>query len=114
MFFSWLRSRAALEGYRLLTEEVRQNKITFLAVDVLVVNGCFLTKPRKSNVAPFLSEYSGHPRHVHNSWPCSVAKSCGSICLHRKEERAAENDFLARLQSLHVSDNNFESQTVFG
>ena len=28
--FRWLRSRAALEGYKLLTEDVRQNKITFL------------------------------------------------------------------------------------
>ena len=45
--FSWLRSRAALEGYKLLTEDVSQNKITCLAVDVLVVNGCFVTKPRK-------------------------------------------------------------------
>ena len=53
MFFSWLRSRAALEGYRLLTEEVSQNKITFLAVDVLVVNGCFLTKTEKKHCCPF-------------------------------------------------------------
>ena len=98
--FSWLRSRAALEGYKLLAEDASQNKITFLAVDVLVVNGCFVTKPRERIVAPFLSEYSAHPRHVHLSWPCSVAKSFGSICLHRKkkEQRAAENDFLARLQ----------------
>ena len=87
----------ALEGYKLLAEDVSQNKITFLAVDVLVVNGCFVTKPRKRIVAPFLSEYSAHPRHVHISWRCSVAKSFGSICLHRKEQRAAEKDFLARL-----------------
>ena len=32
---SWLRSRAALEGYKLLAEDVSQNKITFLTVDVL-------------------------------------------------------------------------------
>ena len=96
--FRWLRSRAALEGYRLLTEDVSQNKITFLAVDVVVINGGFVTKPRERIVAPFLSEYSAHPRHVHISWPCSVAKSFGSICLHQKEQRAAENDFLARLQ----------------
>ena len=140
--FSWLRSRAALEGYKLLAEDVSQNKITFLAVgvpvingcfvtkpreeysahprhvhiswpcgvaksfgsicllavDVLVINGCFVTKPRERIVAPFLSEYSAHPRHVHISWLCSVAKSCGSICLHRKGQRAAENDFLAKLQ----------------
>ena len=57
-----------------------------------------MTKLRERIVAPFLSEYSAHPRHVHISWPCSVAKSFGSICLHRKEQRAAENDFLARLQ----------------
>ena len=63
-----------------------------------MVHGCFVTKPRKRIVAPFLSEYSAHPRHVHISWPCSVAKSFGSICLHRKEQRAAEKDFLARLQ----------------
>ena len=94
----WLRSRAALEGNKLLTEDVGQNKITFLAVDVLVVNGCFVTKPRERIVAPFLSQYSAHPRHVHISWPCSVAKSFGSICLHRKEQRATENDFLAKLQ----------------
>ena len=96
--FSWLRSRAALECYKLLTEDVSQNKITFLAVDVLVVNGCFVTKPRKRIVAPFLTKYSAHPRHVHISWPCGVAKSFGSICLHRKEQCDAENDFLARLQ----------------
>ena len=94
----WLRSRAALEGYKLLTEDVSQNKITFLAVDVVVINGGFVTKPRERIVAPFLSEYSAHPRHVHISWPCSVAKSFGSSCLHQKEQRAAENDFLARLQ----------------
>ena len=35
---------------------------------------------------------------VHVSWPCGVAKSFGSICLHRKKQRAAENVFLARLQ----------------
>ena len=86
-----------LEGYKLLAEDVSQNKITFLAVDVLVVNGCFVTKPRKRIVAPFLSEYSAHPQHVHISWPCSVAKSFGSTCLHRKEQRAAEKDFPARL-----------------
>ena len=96
--FSWLNSRAALEGYKLLTEDVSQSKMTFLAVDVLVVNGCFVTQPRKRIVAPFLSEYSAHPRHVRISWPCSVAKSFGSICLHRKEQRAADNDFLSRLQ----------------
>ena len=62
------------------------------------VNGCFVTKPSERIVAPFLSEYSAHPRHVYISWPCSVAKSSGSICLHRKEQRAAENNFLARLQ----------------
>ena len=73
--FKWLRSRAALEGYKLLTEDVSQNKITFLAVDVVVVNGSFVTKPRERIVAPFLSEHSAHPRHVHISWPCSVAKS---------------------------------------
>ena len=95
--FRWLRSRA-LEGYKLLTEDVSQNKITFLAVDVVVINGGFMTKPRERIVAPFLSEYSAHPRHVHISWPCRVAKSFGSICLHQKEQRAAENDFLARLQ----------------
>ena len=95
--FSWLRSRAALEVYKLLAEDASQNKITFLAVDVLVVHGCFVTKPRRRIVASFLSEYSAHPRHVHISWPCSVAKSFGSICLHRKEQRAAEKDFLARL-----------------
>ena len=69
-----------------------------VAVDVVVVNGSFVTKPRERIVAPFFSEYSAHPRRVHISWPCSVAKSFGSICLHRKEQRAAENDFLARLQ----------------
>ena len=52
----------------------------------------------KGFVALFLSEYSAHPQHVHISWPCSVAKSFGPICLHRKEQRAAETDFLARLQ----------------
>ena len=87
---------SALEVYKLLAEDVSQNKITFLAVDVLVVNGYFVTKPRERIVAPFLSEYNAHPRHVHISWPCSVAKSFGSICLHRKEQHAA--DFLARLQ----------------
>ena len=51
--FSWLHSRATLEGYKLWAEDVSQNKITFLAVDVLVVNGCFVTKPRKRIVAPF-------------------------------------------------------------
>ena len=91
--FRWLRSRAALEGYKLLTEDVSQNKITFLAVDVVVINGGFVTKPREKIVAPFLSEYSAHPRHVHISWPCIVAKSFGSICLHQKEQRAAESDF---------------------
>ena len=96
--FSWLRSPAALEGYKLLTEDVSQKKITFFAFDVLMVNACFVTKPRKSIVAPFLSGYSAQPRHVHISWPCCVAKSFGSICLHRKEQSAAENDFLARLQ----------------
>ena len=96
--FSWLRSRAALEGNKLLAEDVSQNKITVLAVDVLVVRVCFVTKPRERIVAPFLSEYSAHPRHVHISWPCSVAKSFGSICLQREEQRAAENDFLAKLQ----------------
>ena len=96
--FRWLRPRAALEGYRLLTEDVSQNKITFLAVDVVVVNGGFVTKPRERIVAPFLTEYRAHHRHVHISWPCSVAKTFGSICLHQKEQRAAENDFLARLQ----------------
>ena len=75
--FSWPRSRAALEGYKLLAEDVSQIKITFLAVDVLVVNGCFVTKPRERIVAPFLSQYSAHPQHVHISWPCSVAKSFG-------------------------------------
>ena len=49
--FRWLRSRAALEGYKLLTEDVSQNKITFLAVDVVVVNGSFATKPRERIVA---------------------------------------------------------------
>ena len=82
---SWLRMSARIRSL-------------FLAVDVVVVNGSFVTKPTERIVAPFLSEYSAHPRHVHISWPCSVAKSIGSICLHRKEQRAAENDFLARLQ----------------
>ena len=93
--FSWLRSRAAMEGSKLLAEDVSQSKVTFLAVDVLVVNGCFVTKPRERIVAPFLSEKSAHPRHVHISWSCDVAKSFGSICIHRQEQRAAENDFLA-------------------
>ena len=65
--FRWLRSRAALEGYKLFTEDVSQNKITFLAVDVVMINGGFVTKPRERIVVPFLSEYSGHPRHVHIS-----------------------------------------------
>ena len=65
--FGWLRSRAALEGYKSLAKDVSQNKITFLAVDVVVVNGSFVTKPRERIVAPFLSEYCAHPRHVHIS-----------------------------------------------
>ena len=77
--FSWLRSRAALDGYKLLAEDVSQNKITFLAVGVLVVNGCFETKSRERVVAPFLSEYNAHPRREHISCPCSVAISFGSI-----------------------------------
>ena len=75
--FGWLRSRAAREGFKLLAEDVSQSKITFLAVDVLVVNGRFVTKPRERIVAPFLSEHSAHPRHVHLSWPCGVAGSFG-------------------------------------
>ena len=85
--FSWLCSRAALEGYQLLAEVVSQNKITFVAVDVLVVNGCFVTKPRKI-VPPFLMEYSAHPRQVHISL------------------------LLKRIPAL--PENNFECQTVFG
>ena len=94
-------------GHKLLAEDVSQNKITFLAVDALVVNGCVVTKPRKRIVAPFLSEYSAHPRYVHISWPCSVAKSFGSICLHRKEQRAAEKDFLAKLQRFFTCPTTF-------
>ena len=56
-----------------------------------------------------------NPRHEHISWPCSVAKSFGSICLHRKEQRAAENDFLTKLQRFFTCPTtSFESQTVFG
>ena len=65
--FSWLRSRAALEGYKLLAEDVSQNKITFLAVGVPVINGCFVTKPRE--------EYSAHPPHVHISCPVVLRKA---------------------------------------
>ena len=57
-----------------------------------------MTKPRERIVAPFLSAYCAPPRHVHISWPCSVAKSVGSICLRQKGQRAAEKNFLARLQ----------------
>ena len=46
--------------------------------------------------------------------PVVLRKALGQFCLHRKEQRPAENVFLARLQVLHVSDNNSESQTVFG
>ena len=83
---------------------------TFLAVDVMVVNGCFVTKPRKRIVAPLLSENSAHPRHVHISWPCSVAKNFGTICLHGKEQRAAGNDFLARLHRFFTCP----TTTIFG
>ena len=37
-FFGWLHSRAAREGFVLFAEDVSQSKVTFLAVDVLVVN----------------------------------------------------------------------------
>ena len=105
--FSWLRSQAALEGYKLLTEDVSQNRITFLAVDVVVINGGSVTKPRERIVAPFLSEYSAHPRHVHISCPAVLRKALDQFVSIKKEQRAAENDFLARLQRvLHVSDNN--------
>ena len=43
----------ALEGYKLLTEDVSQNKITFLAVDVVVINGGFMTKPRERDCCSF-------------------------------------------------------------
>ena len=49
-------------GFKLLAEDVSQSKITFIAVDVLVVNGRFVTKPRERVVAPFLSEHGAHPR----------------------------------------------------
>ena len=94
LVFRWLRPRAAREGFKLLAEDVSQSKVTFPAVDVLVVKCRFVTKPRERIVAPFLSEH----RHVHVTWPCGVARSFGSICLHRKEQRAAEKDFQARLQ----------------
>ena len=58
----------------------------------------FCDETESKDCCPLLSEYSAHPRHVHISWPCSVAKNFGSICLHRKEQRAAGNDFLARHQ----------------
>ena len=56
----------------------------FSQLSILVVNGCCVTKPRERIIAPFLSAYRAHPRLVHISWPCSVAKSFGSICLHQK------------------------------
>ena len=96
--FRWLRSRAALEGYKLLTEDVSQNKITFLAVDVLVINGGFVTKPRERIVAPFPSEYSAHPRHVHISWPAVLRKSLDQFVSIKKNNVLLKNDFLARLQ----------------
>ena len=89
--FSWLRSRAALEGYKLLAED-------FLGCRCLGGQWLFCDETERKDCCPLLSEYSAHPRHVHISWPCCVAKSFGSICLHRKEQRAAGNDFLARLQ----------------
>ena len=52
----------------------------------------------RQDCCSFLSEYRAHPRLVHISWPCSVAKSVGSICLHQKGQRAAEKNFVARLQ----------------
>ena len=89
--FSWLRSRAALEGYKLLAED-------FLGCRCLGGQWLFCDETESKDCCPLLSEYSAHPRHVHISWPCCVARSFGSICLHRKEQRAAGNDFLARLQ----------------
>ena len=53
LVFGWLLSRAAREGFKLLAEVVSQSKITFLAVDVLVVNRRFVTKPRGRIVGPF-------------------------------------------------------------
>ena len=89
--FSWLRSRAALEGYKLLAED-------FLGCRCHGGQWLFCDETERKDCCSLLSEYSAHPRHVHISWPCCVAKSFGSICLHRKEQRAAGNDFLARLQ----------------
>ena len=102
------------KGLRLLAEDVSHSKVTFLAVDVLVVNGRFVTKPRERIVAFFLSEHGAHPQHVHVSWPCSVPKSFGSSCLHEKEQRAAEKKPWQASEVRHVSDIYFESQTVFG
>ena len=110
----WLRSRAALEGNKLLAEDVSENKITFLAVDVLVVNGCFVTKPRERIVAPFLSQYSAH------SSTCAyfvalLRKALDQFVSIEKNNRAAENDFLARLQRFVTCPTTiFESQTVVG
>ena len=71
-----------------------------------------MTTPRERIIAPFLSEHCAHPRHVHSSWPCGVARSFGSICLHQKERRAGERFPGKAPEVLHVPDNHFEIQKV--
>ena len=71
-------------------EDVSQNKITFLAVAVFVVHGCFVTKPREKVLLP-LSAVStvAHPRDVHISWPVVLRKALDQFVSIEKEQCAA-------------------------
>lgn len=105
-FSNWFYSlqKRAEPVFTMKCVEFSRTSVTMLAVVVersKVAHSRFATKPRPlSNDGPMLSVHSGHPWHVHLSWPLSVLRSKMKLSSHEYKKQAAE-EFISRLRRYH-------------
>ena len=95
---NWFLDGSAREGFKLLARDVSQSKVTFPAVDVLVVSGRFVTKPSERIVAAFLSEHGLTLDMCMFHDPVVLRKAMGQSVFTEKSNELLKKDFLARLQ----------------
>ena len=96
----WYRRFRTLAApiFTTLVVEVSRFNVQMCAVDVLILEGRFATRPKICERGPPLMPSSGQPAHVHKNWPIAVAKSRMRLC----------SNYALQQQSLQETISQFE------
>lgn len=92
--------------FKIKCESIDSKSVTFLEVRVTKTSGGYQCIPESKPSAlsvPWLSRFSCHPPHIHNTWPVARAISRQSLCSNDRLKRIDLLEFVSRAGSHNLS-----------